>query len=122
MEHDQAHASQHPPLDPLDHRVVDLGMGAMAPPEQDVGLIEPGRRQAMLGLVEGRGIGGDAMGRQACLDRAVDAIRIELLHGFGLPLVAVLVPDDDLHRGAPAGGWTSFGISIGTSRRSVADR
>ena len=55
VEDDQAHAVEDPLLDAIDDLVVDLAVGLVAPPEEDVGASARRSAQAVLGLVEGGG-------------------------------------------------------------------
>jgi hypothetical protein len=54
VEHDQAHPLQHALVYAVDHRIVDLVMGHVPPPGQDIGVGENRVRQAVLRLVERR--------------------------------------------------------------------
>ena len=95
MEDDEAHALVDAPGDALDDGVVDAAVGLVAPPEQDVGLVEPRLGQAVLGLVLGGGRDRDALvGVEAGGDRAVDAVGVDRADDGVLALVDVLVPDD----------------------------
>ena len=59
VQHDQAHALVHPGGHPGGDLVGDLAVRLVAPPDQHVGGVEPGLGQAVLGLVEGGGLGRD---------------------------------------------------------------
>ena len=94
MQHDQAHAFPHPPGDALDDGVVDLVVGGMAPPQQHVGLGEPGLGAAVLGLLQGRRGGDDVavLGEQ-CRDLAVHPPGVIPGDEFVLLLVDVFAPN-----------------------------
>ena len=103
VEDDEAHALVDPLGDAVDGGVVDLGVGLVAPPEEDVGVLEAGGGEAVLGLVEGGGGGVDAgVGVQGGGDGGVDAVGVDAADGGVLALVDELVPDDGSdHGGSP---------------------
>ena len=55
VQHEQAHPAEHPLVDALDDRVVDLVVGGVPPPGEHVGVVEHLLGQPVLGLVLGGG-------------------------------------------------------------------
>ena len=55
MQDDETHAVEDPRVDPLDDRLGHLVMGHVPPPGQDIGAGEDLVREALVGLIEGRG-------------------------------------------------------------------
>ncbi|GAB1361854.1 hypothetical protein MASR1M32_10900 [Rhodobacter sp.] len=84
----------------LDNLVAHVAMGGMAPPDQDIGVVQPARRQAVIGLVQRRCGGRDAPGGvQRIGDALVHAGGVDAADGGGLLLVDVLAPDGDADAG-----------------------
>ena len=81
VEDDQAHPVEHAPLDPVDDRIGDLAVGAVAPPGQHVGRREDRVGQAVIGLVERRGPDVEAGLAEARRDRRVDPVRVDAATG-----------------------------------------
>ena len=110
VEHDEAHALVDPLGDAVGGGVVDLGVGLVAPPEEDVGVLEPGGGEAVLGLVEGGGGGVDAVvGVEGGGDGGVDAVGVDGADERVLALVDELVPDDGSDHGPPGARMAEFG-------------
>ena len=83
-----------------------LGVGLVAPPEEDVGVLEARGGEAVLGLVEGGGGGVDAVvGVEGGGDGGVDAVGVDGADEGVLALVDELVPDDGSDHGGPSRGW-----------------
>ena len=114
-----------PCVDPLgdavDDRVVDRAVGLVAPPEEDVGVVEAIHGEAVLGLVEGGGRGVDALvGGERGGDGAVDAVGVDGADERVLALVDELVPDDGSdHGGPPEGGFGGEWRGSGGGARGV---
>ena len=71
-------------------------MGHVAPPDEDIGVVDHVLGQAVLRLVEGCGAHLEsARLLEALGDRAVDADRVDLADVLVLLLVPELVPDGD---------------------------
>lgn len=98
MQHQQAHALQHTLLHTIDQPVADLLMRHMAPPEQHVGIVEHAVRQALVGIVKRATADFEIRMGNAGGNRAVDAIRIDILDLLVKLLVASFVPDRNLDR------------------------
>ena len=76
VEHDEAHATQHCVLDPVDDLVAHLVVAHVTPPEQHVGRRQHLGRQAVFRLLEGRGPDVERPERRdAGGDGTVDALR-----------------------------------------------
>ena len=117
MEDDQAHALVDPLDDAVDDGVLDGAVGLVAPPEQDVGVLEAVGRQAVLGLVEGGGRGLDAgVGGEGGGDGGVDAVGVDRPDHRVLALVDELVPDDGSDHGVPPWPGACVGRSGGEWR------
>ncbi len=99
MQHDQAHALPDMLHDALDHDVIDLVMGGMAPPDQHVGFGQRRLGAAVLGLLQGRGLDRNiGVLLQQRRDLVVHAVRIVFGDNLVLLLVDVLAPDQGTDR------------------------
>ena len=101
MQDDEAHALQNALLDAVHEGVLDLVVGAVAPPEQDVGAAKQIVREPLLGHVERNRLDLQVVGGEVLLQRTVNAARIETPDEvseipFGA-LVLELVPDGDVN-------------------------
>ncbi len=101
----EPHPGEHVLVHAVHDGVVDVLVGGVPPPGQDVGLGEDLVGEAVLGLLHGRGaddgvrqVLADAVG-----DRAVHAVRVAVCHVLLDLLVDVLAPDGDAERGAGHG-------------------
>jgi hypothetical protein len=91
---DETHAIEDPVLYLIDDVVLHLVVRAMPPPDQDVGLVKNIAPEAVLFLVESRGL--DIHVRlffQEISNRVVNSLGIDRLDEARLDLVAILVPD-----------------------------
>ena len=112
MQKNRPHARPDRVADHLGHGIRHIAMRGMAPPQQDIGLRQPFRRDAMVRLLQRCGFGAD---RRVCVqrigNRLMHAARVDLRHGLVLAFVKVLAPDQspDRHAASPpvAGGQDS---------------
>ena len=58
MEDDQPHAFPNALRDALDDLIIDIAMGRVTPPDQHIGLFEYLVGQAVLGILQRRGLDG----------------------------------------------------------------
>ena len=73
-----------------------VAMRGMAPPDQHIGLFQPPRRQAVVGLVQRGSGGGDAPCRvQRIGDALVHPLRVKAADDFAFAFMDVLAPDGD---------------------------
>src|SRR5918995_2786707 len=93
MEHDQAHAAEHPLVYLLDYFVRDLVVGHVAPPEEHVRSIKYLIGKPVFGLVEGRRTDLEAALGQHGGEDGVHAFGVDLRDLLVALLVPVLVPD-----------------------------
>jgi hypothetical protein len=93
MEHHQSHAIQHPPLHPVNHRITDLAVGQMPPPDQYIGLRQHRFGQPVFGLIQRRRAHGEFLPAQIGANGLMDPVRIDgpdRLMGF---FMAKFIPD-----------------------------
>ena len=116
MQHDQAHAADDRVAHPLGRLLRQLGVRAMAPPQHDVGVVEP--RQAVARVVERRRrhLGVRQVGAQARRERTVQAVRVDGRDALVVALRAVLVPDQDAHQRSTRSMMTGQPSSSAASR------
>jgi len=93
MKDDEAHTLKHARLDAINDLVVDVSVGGVSPPGQDVGLVENLLGKAVFGLGEGRCPHLDAGGfPQALGDGFMHAVGVDISHGGILFFMHVLAP------------------------------
>ncbi len=93
VENDQPHAVEHPGMDPVDDVVAHFGMRLVAPPGKNFGLGQHRLGQAVLRLIQGRGLHRELTIRpKPGGDRPVDPIGIHLTVLLLFLLVPVLIP------------------------------
>ena len=98
MKHNQPHALPYPTGDTFDHLVSHRAMVLVAPPDKHVGLGKAGFRQAVLGLLQRRGRGGDRLvGVQRVGNRGVHAFPIDAGDHLVGPLMDILAPNDSAY-------------------------
>src|SRR5271165_111293 len=95
VEDDEAHSLEHAGVDPADHLVAHLVVGQVPPPREHVGVPQPPRREAVLGLLErGR---RHASGRKEPRDPLrygrVHPARVYLIYLGTRVLVYIFAPD-----------------------------
>src|SRR5207302_1008631 len=103
-------------------RVVDLGMGGVSPPGENVGAREHLVGEAMLGHVQGGGahVEHRIIAKPLC-DALVHALRINPGNDFVAPLVDIFSPNGDTdHRSSVATGDFSTYV-LGRVRRALHD-
>lgn len=96
MERNEAHPFPDAAEDALDRSVTHFAMGGVAPPKQDVGLIEPALRQAVLVILQRRGL--DFKSRvlpQTFRNAVVHPVGINPGDDGVLALVHIFAPDED---------------------------
>jgi hypothetical protein len=98
MENDEAHAVEDPLLDAIDDAIFDVAVGHVSPPGQHVGICEYLVGQAVIWLVEGRGLHEVAF--------LAESIRQDRVNPFGIHrpnllvdfLVSKLIPNGHAQR------------------------
>ncbi len=98
MQYQQAHSRKHALMHACDDFVGDIFMSRMSPPGEDVGLIENGCCQAVLGLVQccGPHGGRSSQTRADSLRHDVmNPLGINLTHGVMFAFMNEFVPDGD---------------------------
>src|SRR5918993_4046237 len=93
MEHDQAHAAEHPLVYLLDYFVRDLVVGHVTPPDEYVSSIQYLIGEPVLGLIEGRRTDLEAALGQHGDEDGVHAFGVDLRDLLVALFVPVLVPD-----------------------------
>ena len=105
VEGDETHALEHAGFDLGDDGILDVAVGHVTPPDEDIGVGEDGVGETVFGLVEPGGAHGEVGVRaKETGDGFVHALRVEGGDLGVLFLVAEFAPDGD------AVGWvhTSF--------------
>ncbi|AFC33426.1 hypothetical protein PM3016_6822 [Paenibacillus mucilaginosus 3016] len=92
MQHDQAHPVQDAVLDALHDFVAHFVVRDMAPPEEDVGVVEHFLGQAVFRLIEG-GIRNFHLVAQPFADRGMNAVRVDGADFLIFLLMTEFVPD-----------------------------
>ncbi|MEZ5825720.1 MAG: hypothetical protein R3C97_13555 [Geminicoccaceae bacterium] len=96
MEKDHAHPAPDRLAHTLDDRILDLAMGGVTPPEEDIRCRKPFRRQAVFRFLQG---GTARLDFRIPVQRrgngAVDRVRVEPGNDRVFLLVNILVPDRD---------------------------
>ncbi|MNL24963.1 hypothetical protein D3C87_1464190 [compost metagenome] len=99
MQHDQAHALPDMFHHALDDDIVDLVMRSVTPPDQHIGLGQNSLGQAVFGLLQRRGLGGNiAVLLEQRGNLVVHAVGVVLGNGLVLLLVDVFAPDQGTDR------------------------
>ncbi len=96
VQHHQAHARHHAAIDAVHHLVRHLMVGHVAPPQEDIGVVQHFLGQAVLLLPQGSRPGRDALlGVEETGDAAMDALGVDCADGLVAGFVKKLVPDSD---------------------------
>ena len=128
VQDEQAHAAEHGLVDAGDDGVVDVVVGDVAPPGQDVRRVDHLLRKAVIGLVERGGPSSNRVAQQFGEpggDRAVHAFGIALANLGLVALVDVLAPHGDayhppnLYHEHIAGGGGGRRLGRRTARRGL---
>ena len=83
VERNQSHTAQvHAFMDAVNDVITDLVVGGVAPPGQDIGLVQDFFRQTMLRLIHRRRADGKALTAQVIGDDRVHAIGIHFVYAF----------------------------------------
>ena len=77
MQNDQAHAVQYMLMDALDNGVIHFVMGNVAPPDQNIGVVQNFLGQAVLRHIQGGGFYIKTGFGQKIGDAAMDALRVD---------------------------------------------
>ena len=84
VQHNQTHAMHvHAFMYPVNDLIADLVVGDVAPPGQDISLVQYRFRQTMLRFVERRRAHGKTLLTKMVGDDGMHALRIDLLDAFG---------------------------------------
>src|SRR5215217_5713164 len=100
----QAHAAENALMHPIDHLIINLSVGGVAPPGQHVCTCQHLPRQSVLWLILGGGTNLDCCSHEVTepgRDRAMHSLWISLRHAGSISfkiLVIVLAPDGDTDR------------------------
>ena len=121
VQHDEAHALEHPAMHAGNHLVLNLGVGQVAPPREHVGFLKDGGGQSVGRFVKRRGADGETrVGAERRRDGLVHAMRVQGGHRGILPLVAIFAPDGDMDLFDD--GHRVRRVSSGTVQRFISRR